>query len=81
MPNKIKAKDLRLADVVQIIDGAYHTATVKQIENGYATLFRPYTHTENFSCTAGVICYVGVETFQIRMDDSIIHLWERKDLK
>lgn len=81
MITKIKAKDLRLGDVIQISDGAYHTATVKQIENGYATLFRPYTHTADFSCTAGVICYVGVENFTIRMDEFEFILWERKDLK
>lgn len=81
MPTKIKARDLQLADVIEITTGGYRTATVKQIQDGYATLFRPYVHTDDFSYTGGVICYIGIETFQIRMDESELTLWARKTLK
>lgn len=85
-PITIKAKDLQLADKVQLkfkphFDSAYHCATVKQIKDGYATLFRPYVKTDDFSYTGGVICYVGIEEFQVPLNNNEFLLWERKELK
>lgn len=84
MIQKIKTKDLRLADIVIINENrenSYNCATVEKIENGVITLFRPYVHTEDFEYTGGVICYVGVEHFSIFASDSTIELLERKVLK
>lgn len=52
-----------LGDIVKCGDGgAYMTATVCKVnEDGTVDLFRPYTHTADFSYTGGVICYVGIE--------------------
>jgi len=83
-PIIIPASQLRLADIVllKLQDGIspYSFATVKQVKDGWVTLFRPYTHTDDFSYTGGVICYVGVETFEIPADDSPYELCERKEL-
>lgn len=54
-----------LADVVSLgfNGGEYDCATVCKVnEDGTVDLFRPYTHTADFSYTGGVICYVGIET-------------------
>ena len=61
----IKGLDLRLGDVVRLYDGAYADATVKNIQDGVVTLFRPYVSTPNFSYTGGVVCYVGIEEFKV----------------
>ncbi len=42
--------------------------TVKQIADGKVSLFRPYTHTADFSSTGGVICYVGIEEYNVELD-------------
>lgn len=62
--------ELNLGDIVSLgWDDGYATCTVCQVYNdGYVDLFRPYTHTEDFSCSGSepgsisVICYIGVET-------------------
>jgi hypothetical protein len=54
--------EIGLGDVVKCGEGAYMTATVCKVnEDGTVDLFRPYTHTADFSYTGGVICYVGIE--------------------
>lgn len=57
--------NISLGDVVSIAvdgSGAYTSATVCKVnEDGTVNLFRPYTHTADFSYTGGVICYVGIE--------------------
>ena len=54
--------EIGLGDVVKCSEGAYMTATVCKVnEDGTVDLFRPYTHTADFSYTGGVICYVGIE--------------------
>jgi hypothetical protein len=80
---RVPAAELRLADVIQLeAINAYHTATVKRIEHGSVTLFRPYVQTEDFSYAGGVICYIGIEQFIInpRPDETFLVL-ERKELK
>ena len=83
-PIHAQTKDLQLADVVQLNFATampWHTSTVQQIKDGYATLFRPYVHTEDFSYTGGVICYIGIETFEVPMDSREVIILERKTLK
>lgn len=79
---KIKARDLKLADIVQVCDDeAFSTAVVKQIKDGIIHLFRPYAHTSDFYWTGGVLCYVGIEEFQICSSDIEMEVYERKELK
>ena len=59
----VKASELQLGDIVKVFEGAYGTATVKQIKDNLITFFRPYVHTDDFSYTGGVLCYTGVEEF------------------
>lgn len=58
-----------LGDIVSLgWDDGYHSATVTQVHaDGTVDLFRPYTHTSDFSCSgrekgsSSVIPYVGFE--------------------
>lgn len=70
---ELKTSELCLADVVDTggIDG-FSTCIVIRIveptdENKYGsvTLFRPYATTSDFSYTAGVIPYIGIEQFEV----------------
>ena len=73
--------ELQLADQVTR-DNINGVLTVKQIKDGMITFFRPYTHTNDFSYTGGVICYVGVEEWSEEIDRSIEStLISRKSLK
>ena len=81
------AEELRLADrVMRMANGEpdleLGIMTVKQIKDGAVHFFRPYTNTADFSCTSGVICYVGVEEFRVAADSSSEwFLLRRKELK
>lgn len=80
---QIAIRDLRLADVCQVLDnGPWGSATVTQIKDGVVHFERPYGTTSDFSYTGGVIAYVGCERFTRFLDDDrTILVWERKDLK
>lgn len=66
---KVKASELHLGDIVKASDVAYGVSTVKNISQDASgvvvTLFRPYVVTADFSYTGGVICYIGVEEYNI----------------
>lgn len=53
--------DLRLGDTVKVFDGSFGTGIVKQITERDVIVFRPYGTCSDFACTAGVICYTGIE--------------------
>lgn len=79
---KIKVCDLKLADVVQLSDGAYMTATVSQVTADEVILTRPYIQTADFSYTGGVITYIGLETVKYyRHTERWVTVLERKELK
>jgi hypothetical protein len=80
---KIKAKDLKLADVISTLPGdhPFSTAIVTQVKDGAVKLFRPYALTADFSYTGGVIPYIGTEEYTIFADDKEVDLFSRKDLK
>lgn len=80
-PEIVKRKDLQLGDVVSLFpEQPFSTCIVKQIKDGYITLFRPYGVSADFSYTGGVLTYTGIEEFDIE-DASLIALYERKNLK
>ena len=81
MSEIILPKDMQLGDIVQLngVDQwEYSTCTVKQIKDGYVTLFRPFVHTNNFSYTGGVICYIGIEESKISVDSHHEYLLFRR---
>ncbi len=83
-PRLIHTTELQLADkIILSPEGshAYDTATVEKIVEGGAKVLRPYVHTAGFSCTSGVICYIGFEQFVLPMDDRQVMLMDRKELK
>jgi hypothetical protein len=55
----------------QVPDAAMGLITVKQVTDKEVTLFRPYTHTADFSSTGGVICYVGIEEWKVEIRDDV----------
>lgn len=74
--------ELQLADVVQVLEGPWGTATVVQIKDNIIHLERPYGTTADFSYTGGVIAYVGLERFTMFADSkTTVTLWQRKELK
>ncbi len=81
----MKIIDLQLADVVRRSDDShpFNTMTVKQIEDNWITFYRPFVHTNDFSCTSGVLCYMGIEEFKVSMQSDYIEydLLDRKPLK
>lgn len=83
MTTIINISELQLGDVVSLYpEMAFSASIVKQIKDGYATLFRPYGVTADFSYSGGVITYIGVEEFHISLEsDRTITLYERKVLK
>jgi hypothetical protein len=67
----MKNSELQLADqVTREEPNTLGVCTVKQINGGKIHFFRPYTHTSDFSCTSGVICYVGVEEWAEEISDT-----------
>ena len=79
---KLKPCDFQLADIIRLGMSTYEIATVKQIEDGIITLFRPYVHTGEFEHTGGVTCYVGIEEFVIYASSEFEYeVLERKTLK
>ena len=78
----MKNSELQLADQVIYEDDStnFGINTVKQIKDGIITFFRPYTHTSDFSSTAGVICYVGVEEWKTEVNDDRAN-WKLVDRK
>jgi hypothetical protein len=81
-PFQAEARDLRLADTVQV-NPAYlwNTAIVKQITDHDVILFRPYGTTADFAYTGGVICYVGIEEYSILRDNRLVTVFDRKELR
>ena len=58
---KVKARDLKLGDVVDLEGGGYMVATVVKTGEGRVRVVRPFVHTGSFSYTGGVLWYIGVE--------------------
>lgn len=82
------AAELKLGDVVELFDGPYGTATVKQIKDNEVTFFRPYAQAENWSYTGGVLCLVGIEEFSRPITDHLkreynaqYKVWKRGNVK
>lgn len=82
LPALVPASELRLADVVEVFAGPYGTATVRQIKDDQVYFFRPYTRSDDFAYTGGVICYTGIEEFSVSVDTPTpFKLYHRKELK
>lgn len=84
-PLFLKVSDLRLGDVVQLYDGPFGTATVFQIKDDVVHMERPYGATADFTCTSGVIAYIGHEHVRYPRDGAqarhTFRVWSRKELK
>lgn len=84
-PNKlIKARDLQLGDEINCNphgSGGWNTAIVKKVTDDTVRLFRPYGHHADFSYTGGVICYIGIEEFEVPKNDMEYYVYRRVVLK
>lgn len=76
----VMAKDLRLADVVKLLDGPFGTAVVTKVGETEVTFFRPYATTADFSYTGGVIPYIGIEQFSRPRNGEHYEVFQRKEL-
>lgn len=82
----LKPRDLKLGDVVRAMpyDGPWSTAIVRKIDEkeGTVTLFRPYGTCSDFSYTGGVVCYTGIEEFNLYLSsDREILVYQRNEIK
>jgi len=82
----LKLSELKLADVVQLFDDEYGTATVKQIDGDIVTFLRPYVITQDFSYAGGVICSLGYEECTYlkgtkTADELKFNVYRRKELR
>ena len=69
MEQLLSSRELQIGDTVR--DGHYewNTKIVKKKDKENITFFRPYGTTANFTYTGGVICYVGIEEYQVPLSD------------
>lgn len=75
------AHQLKLGDVVRTMDGAFGTATVKQVTEDRVHFFRPYVQTADFAYTGGVICYVGIEEWSVDRYSNEYLVYDEKELR
>lgn len=83
LPRPILSKDMQLADVVRFpsFERTWNVSIVKQVTDTEVTIFRPYGTTADFSYIGGVICYIGIEEYNVSRDSNIEYiLLERKEL-
>ena len=64
-----KTAELQLADVVELFEGPFGTGIVKQIADGFVTMFRPYGTSTDVAYSNGVICYTGIEEYKFSLTD------------
>lgn len=72
----ILPKAMLLRDVVSIVREReeyfpYATCSVRNIDDDWVYLFRPYVRTDDFSYIGGVIALIGIEDYKIPRDSSI----------
>jgi hypothetical protein len=79
---KIKAKDLKLADHINLGFSVWGSAIVQKVTENNVRLYRPYGVNSDFSvCGDTVICYVGIEEFEIWRDDREYEVERRVELR
>jgi hypothetical protein len=81
---EFQIRDAQLGDVVDLgfSDGIYGVGTVTRVTDEEVIVTRPYLHTSDFSCSSGVIPYLGWEECRyLKMDrrDFPIRLLRRRD--
>lgn len=80
MAQTVRFADLAIGDVVRLtgIEG-YNDATVYNVEDGRVYLVRPYVQCADFTCSAGVITYLGQEKFNVPADSVAVTLLSSHD--
>jgi hypothetical protein len=74
---RIPCKDLMLGDIVQVFEGEWGTAIIKQIKDDCITFYRPYATHDGVSYTGGVICLMGLEVFSCPINDTSYYVYRR----
>lgn len=84
-PTMLKPADMKLADDVQLFEGAYGVGVVNKIADGMVHIFRPYMATSDFSYgeqAVQVVPYIGHEIVPLWIIDSREYLViQRKELR
>ena len=83
LPKKVNISELQLADVIDLgLNEGYSTATVERVRETTVKCLRPYVHDAGFSCTSGVITYIGWEYVNLYIEtDRQVTLLRRSVLK
>lgn len=79
MATTVRALDLEIGDIVQMGDGPYMCCTVCNVDEKNVHLVRPYIQTADFTCTGGVITYIGQERYSICRNADAVMLLESRD--
>ena len=75
----VKVRELELGDIVKLSDSCYMTATITQIKDGLITFFRPFVHHDAIETAGGIMCYTGIETFQVYQDSEVMYFCYQHD--
>ena len=78
----IIARDMRLGDVVELVDGmrgGFGTMVVEKTSDEGVTLFRPYVHLGDIR-TAHAECFMGVEHISVGWGSTVRHQLIRRSL-
>lgn len=70
----LPAKDLRIGDVIQQLEGPFGTAIVQSADEDEVILFRPYAAHTNYVYSSGLICLTGTEETILERHRSTLYL-------
>jgi len=84
-PKRVHTDELRVGDHVEMdstTSRPFAGTIVRNVDKDYVYLFRPYGTHADFTCTSGVICYIGLEDYKVeRHSQTMWLLYERPYLK
>lgn len=85
LPITLPLHELQLGDIVELFDGPFGTAVVRQITDDEVIIARPFGVTGDFSYTGGVPYSVGTEECKYLRSSTPGHykfkVWQRKELR
>ena len=77
----VKARELKLGDIVKLSDSGYMAATIIQIKDGQITFFRPFVHHDNIETAGGLMTYTGIEEFNVYQDSELMYFCYEHDIE
>lgn len=83
LPCKVKARDLQVGDTVNAgTSGPFSVAIVQRMRDGKVQFYRPYATCYDVQYSGpSVICYTGVEQWEVNTDDFEYLVYSREYLR